>query len=275
MAMIPAPLVQGPEPLRRRYGLLTAASGPLDLPRNGGAGGVRYTSVNCGDAFAYPIMCADQAVSTPAKTIGDGDPEIEALPFAVVATMQCGSLGYTEAEFEAKVQRRLANGEQGAAEYALWTGNAPNGTDLGITNLTDSAEDVSVADDQDIVAVVSALEDYAYRDQAYGYTAYIHAPVAAAAFAAAAFLVVDDGQLKRTPYGSIWVFGGGYPNDGGMHITGQVNVWRSAGVFTYPADQTMDRATNQRILIAEREYAIGYDCLNGRADFDPLGVTSP
>jgi hypothetical protein len=275
MSLAPGPLITSPEPLRRRYGLFTAASGPLDLPPHGRAGGVRYTADNCGQAFAYPIGCANEAVGTPAKRVDDGDPEIEALPFAVVASMQCGSLGYTGSEFEDKIRRRLENGEQGAVEAAFWTGNTPAGADLGIVNLTDSAETVAVGDDQDLAAVVSALEDYAYRDQGYGYTAFIHAPVAAAAWAATQYLIEQDGPLKRTPYGSIWVFGGGYPNNGGIHITGQVNVWRSADAFVYPADQTMDRATNQRILIAEREYAIGFDCFNGRADFDPLGVTSP
>jgi hypothetical protein len=59
-----------------------------------------------------------------------------------------------------------------------------------------------------------------------------------------------------------------------LHITGQVQVWRSSSEFVYPADQTMNRTTNQRLLIAEREYAIGFDCFNGRAEFDPLGGVS-
>ena len=103
-----------------------------------------------------------------------------------------------------------------------------------------------------------------------------------AAYAAAEYLVIDDGPVKRTPYGSIWVFGGGYPGtgDGGaappvggawIFVTGQTTVWRSPDVFVYPTDQTMDRATNQRRLLAERSYAIGFECLLGRTVFDPLG----
>lgn len=277
MALIPAPLIEAPEPLRRRYGLLTAASGPMDLPNHGRGGGARYVPMTCGEAHPYPIGCYSGEVIVPegGKPRDPENDEVEARSFMVVASIECGSLGYSQAEFQTKVQRRLANGEQGAAELALWTGLDPGGNDLDIMNLTDSAEVVSVVDDQDIVAVVAALEDWAYRVEGYGNVAYIHAPVAAVAYAAQAYLIQDDGPLKRTPYGSIWVFGGGYPNDGGIHITGQVNLWRSPDVFTYPADQTMDRTTNQRLLVAEREYAIGFDCLNGRADFDPLGVTSP
>src|SRR5690606_39334186 len=64
--------------------------------------------------------------------------------------------------------------------------------------------------------------------------------------------------------------------DGGayLHVTGQVQVWRAPEPFVYPANQTMNRATNQRLLIAEREYAISFDCMNGRALFDPLGGVS-
>ena len=38
-SLIPAPIVPAPQPLRRRYGLFDAASGPLDLPAHGEGGG--------------------------------------------------------------------------------------------------------------------------------------------------------------------------------------------------------------------------------------------
>jgi hypothetical protein len=105
-----------------------------------------------------------------------------------------------------------------------------------------------------------------------------------AAHAGAANLVIHerDGRTARTPFGSIWVFGGGYPGTGPglpsggafIHITGQISAWRSAEPEIYPVDQVMDRATNQRLLLAEREWAVAYDCFNGRAAFDPLGGVS-
>lgn len=193
-------------------------------------------------------------------------------------------MGFTAAEFEARVRRRLDNGEQGAAELALWTGLDPDGNALGIPNLADTADDLTV-DSLDIRSVVAGLEDWAYRVQGYGHVAYIHAPVSVAAWAADAGLVIQDGPLKVTPYGSVWIFGGGYPGtgasgapapDGGayLHVTGQVQVWRAPDPVVYPANQTMNRTTNQRLLIAEREYAISFDCMNGRALFDPLGGVS-
>lgn len=284
MTLIPGPLIPGPEPLRRRYGLLTAASGPMDLSPHGEGGGVRYEAVTCGEAFSYPIGCANDVVSAPTKRLDGGDPLVEALPFTVVASIECGSLGYTESEFDAKIRRRLANGEQGAVEQAFWTGNTPAGADLGIDNLQDSAVAVFPPDNTDIRGVVAGLEDYAYRAEGYGSVAYIHAPVSVAAWAANAYLIIEDGPLKRTPFGSIWVFGGGYPGTGAngafpfaggayMHITGQVNVWRAAEVTTYPMSATLNRETNQMLLLAERTYAVGFDCLNGRAEFNPLGAS--
>lgn len=291
MSIIPGQLIQGPEPLRRRYGLFTAASGPMDLSPHGQGGGVRYVPVTCGEAHPYPIGCYDGLVEVPAegKPVDPDNTLVEAPPFMVVASIECGAAGYTGAEFEEKVRRRLTNGEQGAVELALWTGLDPAGNGLDIPNLADTAETVPVLDGGDtseiISEVVSALETYAYQTQAYGYVAYIHAPVGVAAYAAEAGLVQRDGNLLVTPYGSVWVFGGGYPGTGDegdpapiggayLHITGQVQVWRAPGEHVFPADQTMNRTTNQRLLIAEREYAVGFDCFNGRAEFDPLGGVS-
>ena len=288
MGIVPGQLTSAPEPLRRRYGLFTAASGPVDLPLpHGRGGGVRFIPVTCGVAHPYPVQCYDGLVEVPedGKPVDDPDHEFETGVFAVVASEECGSAGFTAAEFEARVRRRLDNGEQGAAELALWTGLDPDGNALGIPHLAETTDTVTVSNPMEIQAVVAALEDWAYRVQGYGHVAYIHAPVAVAAWAADADLVIQDGPLKITPYGSVWIFGGGYPGtgasgalapDGGayIHVTGQVQVWRAPDPVVYPANQTMNRTTNQRLLIAEREYAISFDCMNGRALFDPLGGVS-
>lgn len=281
--IIPAEPVAAPEPVGRRYGLFTAAAGPIDMPLHGRGGGVQYVPVTCGEATPYPIDCSAGLVVSDTKS---GDPDnvvFEALPFAVYAAIECGSVGYTEAEWLTKVRRRLANGEQGAAELALWTGAVSvGGTSLGIENLQDSAVDVAVADPADFAAVIGALEFYLYNTAAYGNVGYIHASVDMAAWAGDHHLVVQDGPLKKTPYGSIWVFGGGYPGTGAdgaappaggsyLYITGQVTVWRAADEFDAPPHQVMDRETNQMFLLAEREYAVGFDCAVGRALFNPEG----
>lgn len=282
MGMFPGPLINGPEPVGTRYGLLSAASGPINLPEKARGGGVRYVSVTCGEAHTYPIDCSGGLVLRPAKQPDPNNPTVDTGSFVAYASIECGSVGYTETEFRSMVERRLLTGEQGAAEYALWTGLAADGSPLGIENLDDSGVAVSVANPASISAVLGALEAYAYRTQGYGYTAYVHAPVEIAAAAGEAYLIVERNGLKYTPYGSVWVFGGGYPGTGPngeappaggafLYVTGQTAVWRSPDIWTYPVDQTMDRETNQHFLLSEREYAIGFDCFAGRALFNPLG----
>lgn len=284
MAIIPGPLVEGPPAVGSRYGLLTVASGPIDLPAHGRGGGVRYVPVTCGESHPYPIDCSAGVVN-PVEKEGDPDnAEFDALPFVVYSSILCGSVGYTSREFIDKVEARLRLGEQGAAEMALWTGaTAPTGgIDLGITALADTGDNISVADNSSAPAVLAAMEAWIYRTQGYGGIAYIHAPVEAASWFGSEYLVIEKNGIKYTPYGSIWVFGGGYPGTGAagaappaggmyMYVTGQVNVWRSSDVFTYPIPQTLDRTSNQYFLLSEREYAIGFDCGAGRILYDPLG----
>ena len=259
------------------------------MPPHGQGGGVRYVPVTCGEAHPYRIGCYSGEVQAPedGKPIDAAEGEVVSGVFSVLAAIECGPVGYTSAEDQARVRRRLEAGEQGAVEQAFWTGLDFEGESLEILDLAANAEDVAASLDSDtIMGTVAALEDYAYRQQGYGYVAYIHAPAWVANYAAAENLIIPDGDPTRagrmlTPYGSVWVFGGGYPGTGGdtpppeggahMHITGHTTVWRSSDVATYPVDQVMDRTTNQRLLVAEREYAVAYDCFNGRATFDPLG----
>lgn len=281
--IIPGPLIAAPEPIGRRYGLLQAASGPVDLPPHGAGGGVQFVPTTCGEAHGWPIVCVDDQVGATAKQGDPGDAPFEADPFAVYASYECGSVGYTPREFTDKVLRRLANGEQGAVEYALWTGESDVGAaSLGIANLQDSGVAITVADETDLAAVVSAMEFWAYHTQGYGNVAYLHAPVSMAAWFGTNHLLRMEGGLLKTDFGTIVIFGGGYPGTGAngdappaggayMYITGQTAVWRSAEPFVYPVPQTLDKSDNQYFLLAEREYAVSFDCMAGRALFNPLG----
>lgn len=282
MVLIPGPLIPGPEPVGKRYGLLSAAAGPLDMETHAKSGGYRYVPVTCGEAHTYAVDCSGGVVFNRSKEADPNNAEVDTGSFVVYSSIECGSVGYTAEEFRAQVERRLSNGEQGAAEYALWTGLAGDAASLGIPNFADDAAAVTPADDTQLAAVISALEEYAYFTQGYGNVAYIHAPASMAAWAATNHLIEKDGNLLKTHYGSVWVFGGGYPGTGAggaappaggsyLYVTGQVTVWRSADVWTYPVDQTLDRQTNQHFLLSEREYAIGFDCFAGRALFNPLG----
>src|SRR6187549_202534 len=270
MALVPGIDVVAPEPLRSRYGLFTAASGPLDLPAHGEGGGVRYVPVTCGAAYAYGVQCYDTENPAPEKPHDTDNEEVVTGVFSVLSTLNCSAVGYTLDEYRTKVQRRLETAEQAAVEGAFWTGLDFEGNSLGIRSLSGEAENIPAGYDPGLITdVVGALERYAYTTNGYGYSAYIHAPVEVAAFGHESGLVLKDGNRLVTPMGSIWSFGA-YPA-GSVIITGQTNVWR-AQVQTYGA---FDRVTNERLLVAERAYAVSFDCFAGRAEFDPLDVNPP
>jgi hypothetical protein len=267
MAIVPGMVITAPEPGRRRYGLFDAAAGPLALPAHGQGGGVRYVPNGCGQAYAYPVNCE---ADPPDKPIDTDNEIVDSGVFAVLATLNCAPVGYTPAEQEAKVLRRLEGAEQAAVERALWGGLDLEGNPLEILNLDESAVDIGGSYDSDSISdVVGALERYAYAVQGYGYPAVLHAPVEVAAIAFQAGIVLQDGPRKVTPMGTAWSFGA--YESGSVWITGQTTVWRSE----IQVASGLDQATNQMLLLAERTYAVAFDCFAGVASFDPLEVTSP
>lgn len=269
MALIPAPSVTAPESLRRRYGLFDAASGPLDLPAHGEGGGVRFIPTGCGTAVAYGVDCYAPGAA-PAKPLNGDAPEVSTGVFVALATLNCGAVGYTRPEYEAKVRRMLEGSEQAVVEDALWTGEDYQGNALGILNLDDEASSIGTDYDANVITdVVGALERYAYTTNQYGGVAYIHAPVEVAAEAANAGLIVPESPgpngRKLTPLGSVWVFGA-YPS-GEMIVTGQTTVWRSPEVQVHTS---FENASNEILTIAERAYSVAFECFAGRAEYNPL-----
>lgn len=265
MALIPGMIVPAPARLRRRYGLFDAASGPLDLPTHGEGGGVRFVP-DCGRSLAYGVTCYEVPGDAPVKPLDGDAAEIETGVFVALATLNCGAVGYTIPEYEAKVRRRLEGAEQAVVEEALWTGLDFEDTALDTLSLDGEAVAVPAGYDPGLITdVLGALERYAYTDQQYGGVAYIHAPVEVAAFAAEAGLVLPDGNRKVTPMGSVWAFGA-YPS-GEVIVTGQTTVWRAPEIAVY---SSFENATNEVVLVAERAYSVAFECFAGRAEFNPL-----
>src|SRR5215203_5941218 len=114
---MPAPFVDATQPRGLRYGLLAAAAGPLELPPHALASGVRFRPVSCGGAHTYPVDCPTD--DPEEKTFDPADPIIEADTFAVYATVECSPIGLSGAQAEDMARRRLANGEQLAAEVGM------------------------------------------------------------------------------------------------------------------------------------------------------------
>lgn len=272
MAIVPGMTVPAPESLRRRYGLFDAASGPLDLPAHGEGGGVRFVPTACGNAVAYGISCYEPGAA-PVKPLSGDAEEVETGVFVALATLNCGAVGYTQAEYADKVRRRLEGAEQAVVEEALWTGEDYQGNALGILNLNDTAVSVDAGYDPGLITdVLGALERYAYTEQQYGGVAYIHAPIEVAAFAAEAGLIIPEtpgpNGRKLTPLGSVWAFGA-YPA-GEVIVTGQTTIWRAPETLVY---SSFENATNEVLMVAERAYSVAFECFAGRAEYNPLEVS--
>jgi hypothetical protein len=268
VVILPPQYVQAPEPRGIRYGLLAAANGPLDLPApHGLAGGVVYEPVSCGPAHIWPNICHPlevrlnegfAATNSGTEKVFDGqDPWITAESFVVYATLQCGTAGHTYEQLAAKVLRRIANGEQVQAETALASTLSAGATPILNPGL-------SMAD------AVGELEEWLYGSAGadYGNIGYLHCSPRLAAYAAESRLVERNGPILQTRLGTVWIFGGGYPDDGTLYISGQATVWRAADIFVSPQVGALDKATNQYRLVAEREYAVAYDCVAASTTFN-------
>lgn len=252
-----------PDPGPARYGLFTAGNGPQPFASDKHREfGFRYDMAGCGEAHGYEIVC--DLPSLAEKDFDANVAERAVLPFIAYSSLVCAPIGYDAAYLSAKVQRRLVANEQTLVENAFWTGGfgaAPSLEGVGAVNLGAAA---------DITEGVSILEEWASEN--YGYVPVIHAESRVAAYAAESHLIERRQPRLYTPLGSVWSFGGGYPGTGPagevpaagstwVFITGQVYLWRSNDIFVPPAMQVLDRTTNTLGLLAEREWAVSYDCV--------------
>lgn len=283
-----------PNPGNLRYGLfnvappqtITASAEDPNRADHAYGGGLLYDPIGCGTAHRYEIDCPPTAT----KTFDPNSPEIPVLPFAVYATLVCGPFGESVQYMTDKTGERLYCSEQHAAEAAFWLGDVGNSPFIADAAgpygaPVDVSGGLSFATITDAVA---ALETHAYSTVPYGYNAVLHATPAVAAYAADAFLLQTaqtgygavwgakpDEPILRTPLGSKWVFGGGYPGTGPaaaapgaghtfIWITGNVTVWRQPE-WTAPPREVMDYAHNQWRILTERGYLATFDCFHAYA----------
>lgn len=279
MAFAPPNLAQLPGPGELRYGLFTAARGPLDLPSRAGIAGLTYESEGCGTPRGYQTDCDETPGS---KTFDANVAEQGVLPFGVYATVNCGTAGYRPDYLEAKARRKLLAVEQHGVEQALWSG-AIGGVALGNKPTFQDNNAIGTGDDPVVLAAaatltagIAALEEYATDN--YGYVPVLHAEARLAAQFGSIPLIRDSGNgAFRTRLGTLVSFGGGYPgtsNAGAaavaghawLAITGQVTLWRDPEIFVAPAVDTMNRTLNQYNVLAERTWAATYDCFVAMID---------
>lgn len=273
VATIPPVLTEKPTPsMPLRYGLLQAAVGPLDLPVHARNGGLRYVTSLCASGFGYEIECiADQ--NSKASEFALGTTTVTGLPFIVAATVTCGAVGFTFDEQRAFVMERLRGVEQSVLETIFSTSSFGQSPGLitgdGITTVTGAGDTV--------VQVLSELERARYcgftgNTTQYGPPGYLHVAIPVFNALKEAHLIEFDGTRWRTPMGTVVSAGcyanndpaGAAPADGvfWMYLTGQTVIWRTSDdqVQVAPVEGSLNRATNQMMMLAEREYVVTYEC---------------
>lgn len=276
MAITTAPmLVSKPTPsMPLRYGLFQAAVGPLDLPVHARTGGLQYVHNMCGEGFGYEILCVAPHAS---KTIAGTTETVLGAPFMVYASHVCGTVGFSYGEQQAFVVEKLKSVEQSVVEEIFSTGTFGQDPSLlaadGIVTVAGGGTTA--------VDVVSELERAMYcgfgaTASNYGPAAYLHMPIPVFNELKLEHLIEFDGTRWRTPMGSVVSAGCYAGNDPAgaaavdgtfwIYITGQTTVWRTPDdqIQVAPVEGSLNRTTNQMLMLAEREYVVTYEC-NGFA----------
>jgi hypothetical protein len=246
-----------------RYGLFKVSE-PIDLPIHAQIGGIEYETADCGVAHPYTVTCAPGA----SKTFDGGLTDITGDPFVVYTSSTCGTVGETSDRVQGIVAERLRVGEQAAVENVF--SQQLNGQAPGLAN---NASAATLTAATTLTAAIGSLEGWLYGTQQYGLKGVIHVPALAATyFRENNSMLPDDEGVFRTPIGtaiSMGNYSGLEPNGSApaaghttVYITGMVAVYRdpAANVFVSPYGETVAKATNQYLAVAERSYIVTFDC---------------
>jgi hypothetical protein len=246
-----------------RYGLFSAAGAILPMDTRIIASGLSFFADHCGDGATYDQTCT----VNPVKPFNEGSDLMEADPFWVLARKRCGAVGRTGEEMLAAVRQLLGTREQQLVEEVVWDGGALT---TATPTLTGSGATIVVPGAAGAGAAIAALEEAFY--DTYGYVGTIHVNTQAYAAAAYSELVErSNGGVLTTPLGSVWSFGSGYGITGPADVapaagfvwafmTGKTTIWRTEILPQPDPRQTLDRSLNQWDVVAERVYAVTWDC---------------
>ncbi len=283
----PRQLVPAPTFSDRNFGLLSVVQPRYDVPDQHWRNGVTWQDI-CGASFTTydPNCLASGSGNTPAAKADSIDwNTYGALPFAVVAELDCSPVGYSQEEQRARVVDALTRTEAYQVESAFWTGTA--GGDAGQVYPHLAAAEAVTLDEivtvqlqcatqsitgastpLDIVEGLGRLEAAAavcYQGQLT-----LHVPLVLGQALQDHHLVkADGGQLKMEATGNLVALGAGYPgtSPSGVATDGVAWVYATGPVFAYRSspetfrfNEMFDRDSNTLKSIVERTYVLGYSC---------------
>jgi len=260
--------INAPTSTLPRYGLFSVATGPLPIPDiHAEGGGLEWQTGLCALPYGYAIDCEDY---TPvAKTYLAGPTTVNADPFVLVSSLECGPVGMDEATMRRILTERMNAGAQAAIENIFSRelfGQQPGlATATGVATLTAAAN---------VATGIGSLESWLYAR--YGPAGVLHIPAAYAHQIQSGGGLRWDGRKWLTAMGTSVSFGnyaGTTPLDAApaaghttFYITGQVTIWQSPTDQMPTLAEALNRTTNQIDAIAERIYLLGYDCFVAGVD---------
>lgn len=238
----------------RRYSILNAAVGPLDMPDNARLADVAYTVPWCGPGGA--ILTAD-CDDPPPNVPEEGLAWIDGLAFTAQRAFTCMSHGLQPADVERAMLDRLDASEPVQVEKAV------------AAQLAASTPTVLPAS-ASIVEAVSALETFAYTTREYPATAVMHVPIGAFAFLADAYQITRESAtgIWRAPLGTIVAPNAGLTTT--AFVTGLLVLWRSPRPFIPKAAEALDRSTNEYKMIGQRDWIAAWECFAASTVLTPL-----
>lgn len=214
-----------------------------------------------------PLIEADPPAKTPRQ---NGVPYLEGDAFTLYAVHQCAPVGRTEEQDIARAGRLLTNGEGRGLDRVLLTGV----TEAGVLPHSLVAQAEAADENPNPIDIALGVLEAQIAHQ-YGGVGVIYLPRMLALAAFSRSLLVGNGQrlttATGTPVALVDVVELGEEFALTAFATGALTVHRGA-VQTLPA---LDRLTNTRTVIAERSYAVGWDCPTVYADIDVATLIPP
>lgn len=269
--------VAPPVPDAARFGLFSVATMLGDEPDRWKVG-VQFEPIPCDAADLASYHCDDYNEAGYPLSIRDGEGLVEVEPFLVYGSYGCKTLSRPMEEAEQRARWHLQLGEERAVERAIAAGgfgSAP--TFQGASDLTPAGGAVSVVDG------FALLEQLLGTD--YGGVGVIHAPRLLSSAVSADGLVDRQGARLETLVGTFVVFGGGYDlanvgptgvapadDEAWLYATSRPVIRRGPVYVTPDEDHYVQRSTNDVEIVAQRAYAVSWECVLGAVRVQALDL---
>lgn len=264
--------VEAPSVTPLRYGLFSVAQFPNENDPHWQMG-VEWQAWSCGIASAYacPTCVQNDGNTAPTKTYTTPPAAANALPFTVYGAFSCSPIGHWD-DGVTRATANLINGEERAVELQMATGAAHNSNALTRATSTDITPTPGTP--VTIPQGIALLESYGGLNGSGEFVIIMNRREALLANANGTLINPNstDTQLRsslNTPVAAISGFDGRTgPNNvaagagrAWLFATGVPQIRRSEVFLNPPSrEQALSQRTNDFKQLAERTYALGWDC---------------